>query len=144
VDVEFLGTLIYSKGRWPGVGSIGLGDDLDRDGLAGYEILGLEDHSKGTMIEGRDYFISSIEHGTFAKLVAHALHGYDFRAIREIASQKGPNKWTRWQEAGEAERNPIIAKRVENAELARSKSRNQTKGRQQSDPKKAMIYCTFR
>jgi len=71
VDLEFLGTLIV---RNQAIGSRRLGDDLDSYNLASEHVLRLEDHPEGAMVEGRNRLISSIEHNTLVKLVAHTIH----------------------------------------------------------------------
>jgi hypothetical protein len=78
VNAEFLGALVNGESGGAVDGSGGLGDDLDCNVVASYEVLGLEDHAKGAMIEGRNGFVSSIEHNAFVKLIAHALHRDDW------------------------------------------------------------------
>ena len=75
MDVEFFGTFVDREGRSPVAGGGRLGDDLDCHMIAGYKVLGLEDHPEGTMVERRNGFISSIEHNTLVNLVAHTIHG---------------------------------------------------------------------
>ena len=60
VDAELLGALIDGKGRGAVDGGGALGDDLDGHGLVGYKILGLEDHTKGAIVERGDCFVSSM------------------------------------------------------------------------------------
>jgi hypothetical protein len=74
MNTELFGALINRKrGRTVDSGGA-LSDDLDSNVVAGYQVFGLEDHTKGAMVEWRDGFISSIEYNAFVKLIAHALH----------------------------------------------------------------------
>jgi hypothetical protein len=77
VDVKLLGTLVDGDDGRAGIGGRRLGDDLDGHIITGYKVLGLEDHSKGAMVEGGDGFISSIEYDAVLKLVAHTIHWCD-------------------------------------------------------------------
>jgi hypothetical protein len=80
MNLELLGSLV-NEDHVVGLGSGGLGDDLDGYDLAGIEILGLEDHAEGAMVKRGDGFISSIEHNTLVKLVAHTIHRRRSRTI---------------------------------------------------------------
>jgi hypothetical protein len=51
-----------------------LGQTLDRNRLVGLEVLGREDHAKGTMVERRDCLIAAIKKNTTNKLLPQALH----------------------------------------------------------------------
>jgi len=73
VDSELLGALVHGQSGLIGA-SVVLGDDLDRNDFASYEVLGLEDHAEGAMIEWGDGFIPPIKYNALMKQVAHALH----------------------------------------------------------------------
>jgi hypothetical protein len=74
MDTELFGALIDSEGGRTVDGGGRLGNDLDGNIVVGYQVLGLEDHAKGAMVERRDGLVSSIEYNAFVKLIAHALH----------------------------------------------------------------------
>jgi hypothetical protein len=74
VNAKLLGALINSESRRAVDGGGALGDDLDGNVVAGYKVLGLEDHAEGAIVERGDCLVSSIEHNAVVKLIAHALH----------------------------------------------------------------------
>jgi hypothetical protein len=79
MNTELFGAFIDSKGGRAIDSGGRLGNDLDGDVVTGYQVLGLEDHAKGAMVERGDGLVSSIEYNAFVKLVAHALHRDDLR-----------------------------------------------------------------
>ena len=79
MNTELFGALIDGKGGRAVDSGSGLGNDLDGDVVAGYQVLCLEDHAKGAMVERGDGLVSSVEHNAFVKLIAHALHRDDLR-----------------------------------------------------------------
>ena len=100
MNAELFGAFVDGKSGGVRDGGGRLGDDLDGNEFVGYEVLGTEDHAEGSMVEWRDDFVSSIEHSTFFKLIAHALHeGYltdgDEELTREV--QRLPGGGTRWR-----------------------------------------------
>jgi hypothetical protein len=74
VDTKLLGSLVNGKGRRAVDGGRWLRDDLDGHEVIRHEILCLEDHAEGAMVEGCDGLIASVEHGTWSKVIAHAIH----------------------------------------------------------------------
>jgi hypothetical protein len=74
MNTELFGALIDGKGGRAVDSGGRLGDDLDGDVVTGYQILGLEDHAEGAMVERGDGLITSIEYNAFVKLIAHTLH----------------------------------------------------------------------
>jgi hypothetical protein len=77
MDTELFGALINGEGGRTVDGCGGLGNHLDGNIFVGYQVLGLEDHAEGAMVEWGDGLESSIEYNAFVKLVAHALHKDD-------------------------------------------------------------------
>jgi hypothetical protein len=74
MNAKLFRALVDSEGRRVESSGGALGDDFDGNMFASYDVLGLEDHTEGAMIERRDSFVSSIENNTLVKLVAQALH----------------------------------------------------------------------
>jgi hypothetical protein len=69
------------------------------------------------MVEGRDGFVSSIEHSTFAKLVAHTIHRWSGGAIREIKlAKRGPGSRPGGRKLEKLREIRQSARRGENAE----------------------------
>lgn len=95
VDAELLGAFVDGKGGGASDGCSRLGDDLDGNHFVSYKILCLEDHAERAMVEGRYSFISSIEHNTLVKLIAHALHRGSLLNNKR-GSAKGIQRYTRW------------------------------------------------
>jgi hypothetical protein len=72
---EFLRLLVDGKiGASFRAGTL-LGKALDGHGLVGHEILGLEDHTERSMVEGGDCLVTSTEEDTANELVLEAFHG---------------------------------------------------------------------
>lgn len=74
VDAKLLGALVDGEGRRAVDSSRRLGDNLDGDKLVSGQVLSLEDHAKGAMVEGRDGLVSAMEYNTCLELITHTLH----------------------------------------------------------------------
>jgi len=65
-----------------------LGETLESDGLVGQEVVSLEDHAEGAVVEWRDGLVASMEKDASGELVSQAFHGTERKRIGRKTSSK--------------------------------------------------------
>ena len=91
MDAKLFRALIDSKSRRAVDGGGRLSDNLDGNKFVGCQILSLEDHAEGAMIEGGDSFVSAVEYNTCLELITHALHEEGWDRL-QVAKQEKPRR----------------------------------------------------